>query len=242
MRSGWIGVLAALVSFPGAAAAQATIVGRVIDDSSRAPIEGAEIALEQGGRKVRSDTDGHFTVDSVPSGIGFAVIRKIGYRPVRLRTLIFGRDTLEVDVRLRRSVVELEPIEVTATSVAPGMEPFAERRLAGFGTFIDASVLRISEARRLSDLLRDVRGIRVVVANGFKTVVTNSRGNCPMAIWLDGQRIYYPGSPMGTLDINQFTIANLEGIEVYAGPAETPGELGGTGAGCGTLVLWSRRP
>ncbi len=242
MRPPWIAALAALALHPGSVAAQATIVGRVINDSSKAPIEGAEIALEQGGRKVRSDADGRFTVGSVPSGIGFAVIRKIGFRPVRLRTLIFGEDTLEVDVRLRPSVVELEPIEVTASSVPAGMEPFAERRLAGFGTFIDASVLRDAEARRLSDLLRDVRGIRMNRVNGFKTVVTNSRGNCPMAIWLDGQRIYYPGSPMGTLDIDQFTIQNLEAIEVYAGPAETPGELSGTGAGCGTLVLWSRRP
>jgi Carboxypeptidase regulatory-like domain/TonB-dependent Receptor Plug Domain len=242
MRPSWIAALAALAVLPGSAAAQATIVGRVINDSSKAPIEGAEIALEQGGRKVHSDADGRFTVDSVPSGIGFAVIRKIGFRPVRLRTLIFGEDTLEVDVRLRPSVVELEPIEVTASSVPVGMEPFAERRLAGFGTFIDGSVLRDSEARQLSDLLRDVRGIRMTRSNGFKTVVTNSRGNCPMAIWLDGQRIYYPGSPMGTLDIDQFTIQNLEAVEVYAGPAETPSELGGTGAGCGTLVLWSRRP
>ena len=82
-------------------------------------------------------------------------------------------------------------------------------------------------------------GLALVSAN--RTVVTNSRGNCPMAIWLDGVRIYFPGSGFPTQDIDQFTVQNLEGIEIYAGPAETPGELGGTGAGCGTLVLWTRR-
>lgn len=231
--------LVALV--PGSLAAQATIVGRVINDSSKAPIQGAEVALEQAGRKVTTDADGRFTIDQVPSGVGFAVVRKIGFRPVRLRTIIFGSDTLEVDVRLRPSVVELEPIEVTAAAVPPGMEAFAERRLAGFGTFIDSKTLRESEHRRLSDVLRGVRGIRLVLVGANKTVVTNSRGNCPMAIWLDGVRIYFPGSGSPTQDIDQFTVQNIEGIEVYPGPAETPGELGGTGAGCGTLVIWTRR-
>ena len=42
-------------------------------------------------------------------------------------------------------------------------------------------------------------------------------------------------------DIDATSISNLEAVEIYRGGADTPAELGGLGASCGTIVLWTRR-
>lgn len=41
--------------------------------------------------------------------------------------------------------------------------------------------------------------------------------------------------------IDQFSAVELDAIEVYRGASETPIEFGGRGAGCGTVLLWTRR-
>jgi len=239
----WVGAsipLMMLAGLPASLLAQAVLVGRTISDSTRDPISGVDIVVEKLKLKAESGGDGKFTLPNLDWGVQTAVIRKIGYRPVRLQLMVASDDTVRVDIRLRASVVELPPLEVTASSVAPGMEEFARRRLAGWGTFFDAKYLRQADHRRLSDLLTGIRGVRPIT-NGFRTVLVSSRSNCPMAIWLDGMQIFAPGSRRSAPDINDFSTHQLEGIEVYSGPAETPAELSGFGANCGAVALWTRR-
>lgn len=229
-----------LLGLPAPLASQAVLVGRTISDSTGDPITGVEVVVEKLNSRAESDREGRFTIGGLPWGIQTALVRKIGYRPVRLRLIVVADDSVLVDVRLRRSVVELEPLEVTVSTVRPGMEDFARRRIAGFGRFFDAKELRQADHRRLSDLLTGVRGVRPI-SRGFRTVLVSSRSNCPMAIWLDGMQIFSPGSRRPVPDINEFATNQLEGIEVYRGPAETPAELSGTGGGCGVVALWTRR-
>jgi hypothetical protein len=229
-----------LAGLPAPLAAQAVFVGRTINDSTKQPISGVEVVLEKPATRVETDAQGKFSIGSIPWGIQTAVIRKIGYRPVRLRLMVAGDDTVEVEIRLEAAGVELEPIEVTASTARRGMEDFVRRRLAGFGRFYDAKDLRRSEGRRLSDLFTGVAGVRVV-NRGLRSVLVSSRSGCAMAIWLDGTPLSGGGRRF-TQDINEFPISQLEGIEVYAGAGETPAELFGTGNGsCGTVALWTRR-
>jgi len=229
------------VGLPAPLAAQAVFTGRIISDSTKQPIPGVEVVLEKPASRVESDAQGRFSIGSIPWGIQTAVIRKIGYRPVCLRLMVAGDDTVQVDIQLEAAAVELEPIEVTVSTFRPGMEEFARRRIAGFGRFFDSKELRRAEGRRLSDFLVGVPGVRVVT-RGLRAVLTSSRSNCPMAIWLDGLQLS-GGSRRITQDINEFPISQLDGIEVYASPGETPAELMGAGGSgsCGTVVLWTRR-
>ena len=229
-----------LAGLPAPLAAQAVFAGRITSDSTKLPIAGVDVVLEKPATRVQSDAEGRFVVGSVPWGIQTALIRKIGYRPVRLRLIVAGNDSLQVDLALETAGIELDPIEVTASTVRRGMEDYARRRIAGFGRFFDAKDLEKAEGRRLSDLLVGVSGIRVV-NRGVRSVLVSSRNNCPMAVWLDGVQIS-GGSRRVTQDINEFPISQLEAIEVYGGSAGTPPELMGTGTGsCGTVVLWTRR-
>jgi hypothetical protein len=95
----------------------------------------------------------------------------------------------------------------------------------------------------------------------------NAATSCYMAIYVDGMRLYEPevasGAPSGGIsagasppgltsrvgkpassvppNINLLDLGQLGGIEVYAGPAQLPPELRGTGNGCGAVVIWTRR-
>jgi len=229
-----------VIGLPVPLAAQAVLVGRSISDSTGDPIPGVEVVIEKLKSRVESDREGRFVLAGIPWGVQTAVIRKIGFRPVRLRLIVAADDTLRTDIRLEHTVVELPPVEVTASTVPPGMEDFARRRLAGFRRFIDAKQLRQADHRRLSDLLTGVNGVRSV-SRGLRTYLVSSRSNCPLAVWLDGIQIFSPGLRRTPPDINDFSTYQLEAVEIYSGPAETPAELSGVGAGCGAIALWTRR-
>lgn len=225
--------------------AQSAIAGVVLDDSTGAPVPAVEVVLQAVNLRQMTDSAGKFVLGNLPPGLHLALVRKIGYRPVQLRAILVADDTLNVTVKLQVAAVELAPIEVTASAIPPGMEAFEERRRRGEGQFLDWKVLRRSEHRQLSDVLRTVPGVAFRYGRGNQVILLSSRERCPMQIYLDGAKIYEPRSGSGRAteppDINQFGVTQLEGIEVYSGPAETPVQLGGTGGRCGTVVLWSRR-
>jgi hypothetical protein len=64
-----------------------------------------------------------------------------------------------------------------------------------------------------------------------------------LTVILDGAVLYRSGSPIhAPPDFDRdFRVAELESIELYRSAAEIPVEFGGSGGGCGVLVLWSRR-
>src|SRR5262245_50528873 len=95
-----------LAGIPASAAAQAVLLGRTVSDSSRDPIGSVEVVVEKLKLKTESGTDGTFTLPNLDWGVHTAVIRKIGYRPVKLQLMVASDDTVRLDVRLRTSAVE----------------------------------------------------------------------------------------------------------------------------------------
>jgi Carboxypeptidase regulatory-like domain len=41
-------------------------------------------------------------------------------------------------------------------------------------------------------------------------------------------------------DLNEWPVEEIEGVEVYVGPIETPAEYNLTGSDCGVLLIWTR--
>ncbi len=233
-------LLVALLGLPAPLTAQAVLTGRIIHDSTRAGIADAEVLIPSTKARTATDSRGRFTLPGLPPGVAEVIVRKIGFRPVKIRTLVFRLDTLDVEVRMMPTVVELEPIVVTAAAVPRGMEPFAERRFKGLGSFIDAAQLRKSDDRLLADLLRGVSGVRISPGRNNEFYAISNRANCMMAVWMDGARVYTAGSGF-PFDLNQISPNQIEGIEIYRGSSETPIELSGQNIDCGTIVLWTRR-
>ena len=87
----------------------------------------------------------------------------------------------------------------------------------------------------IADLMRMVPGLRVD-CRGVVCRVTSLRGgrNCVPAYYMDG----IPTDPAA---VWMTPPKDLEGIEIYTGPSETPPELEHR-ASCGAIVLWTRLP
>jgi len=90
------------------------ISGRVIDDSTNAPIVSANVFIANTMLGTSTDTSGHFKIKNVPPGSHELVASCIGYAMVSDRIeLLPGADTT-VDIRLRPRFISLGAVEVTA--------------------------------------------------------------------------------------------------------------------------------
>ncbi len=242
---------------------QAVLTGLVREDATGRPLSGVEILVEGSDRNTVSDKAGEYAFKSVPRGLQVVLFRLVGFRPFRIRVELGEGAVTRLDANLVPFAIRLDPLVVTGEPKQPrgmGREAFEERRRLGFGKFIDSLELRRSEDRRLSDLLRGHNGI-VIVQNRF---AVSARTGCYMQIIYDEQTVYSPAmyappvpvpaaatsratrsaraiSSATPFDINTFQVSGLEAVEVYRSLSDTPLQFGGAAAGCGTLVLWSRR-
>lgn len=256
-------VLGFLLIVSSPASGQAALTGLVREDATGRLLSGVEILVEGSARVAVSDKGGEYAFRSVHKGRQVVLFRAVGFRPVRMSVNLEDKTVSRLDANMVPFVVRIDPLVVVAEVKQPrgmGREAFEERRHLGFGQFIDSLELRRSEDRRLSDLLRGHNGI-VIAQNRF---AVSGRTGCYMQIIYDGQSVYSPatsalpvpvpavGSSRHTqptrsvsqptpLDINTFDVSGLESVEMYRSLSDTPLQFGGAAAGCGTLVLWSRR-
>jgi hypothetical protein len=243
---------------------QAVLSGLVREDATGRLLSGVEVLVEGSDRSTITDKSGEYAFKSVPKGYQVVLFRSVGFRPVRIGLELGKGAVNRLDANLVPFAVRIDPLVVAAEVKQPhgmGREAFEERRRQGFGQFIDSLELRRSEDRRLSDLLRGHNGI-VIAQNRF---AMSARTGCYMQIIYDGQTAYSPATyappalttptpnsrstrpstrptaPPTPLDINTFEVSGLEAVEMYRSLSDTPLQFGGAAAGCGTLVLWSRR-
>jgi carboxypeptidase-like protein len=244
-----------------------SLSGRVVTDSSSIPLSGVEIVFATPLRVTRSDSRGVFRMVGLRAGTHAISFRLAGYIALNDTVLINEGEELNKEYRLARQIAELDPVMVTAIGVpiSPRMRTFERRRSSGFGSFLTSVELRAKEDLTLRTLLARVPGIRFITYQNATYVALargagswnapraipwdpNSPRRCWVQVYLDAIRIYSPvaatrGSPdagQAVPNIDDYRVTDLEAIEFYAGPAATPAELGGTGATCGTLVLWTR--
>jgi len=256
-------VLAFLLVERSPLSGQAVLTGLVREDATGRLLSGVEILVEGHDHRTVTDNVGEYAFKSVPKGYQIVLFRSVGYRPVRIGVELGQGAVSRLDANMVPFAVRIEPLVVVAESKQPhgmGREAFEERRHLGFGQFIDSLELRRSEHRQLSDLLRGHNGI-LLAQNRF---AVSTRTGCYMQIIYDGQSVYSPATytspvpvpassptasrvarpvrpPPSPFDINTFQVSGLESVEMYRSLSDTPLQFGGAAAGCGTLVLWSRR-
>lgn len=239
--------LVAFLALVGAAPlpAQATLTGRVADTTGKA-VAGAEVVANAAQRRTVTRSDGSFRLDSLPAGQNAILFRAIGYRPEQLLYRFARNDSVRVDVVLEPGVTELPGITVESKEAArptPKMAGFLERRAAGFGSFIDETILREREHSPLSMVLRGhVVGLNFVHLpnnQGYGIAMSRNKraGPCFAQIFLDGIRIAKGNE---VYNIDQHGVQSLMAVEVYKGGATTPAQYGGINSDCGTVLLWTR--
>jgi hypothetical protein len=174
--------------------------------------------------------------------------------------------TLDPIAQTLPTVVTRRPATVWKS---PTLRGFEERRATGMGYFVPDSVLRRENDRTLANVIRaHVPSIDVWEVMDPKQLkrswVVMSRRTapaCPVDVYLDGlpqglnfspgailstgsrgggaSRGANPGRSGNVVDVNQFQVSELAGVE-YHNIGDVPAEYNRTGGGCGVLLLWTR--
>lgn len=256
MRASLLSLAAAVglgIGQPGSLGAQIRIDGQVIDNATLEPIVGVEVRISTArGRRlvtVLTDDQGVFSFTVHEDGGYVFDASRIGYLGARTPILwTDGFHTYEVEIRLDPEAVLLAPIEVLARSgryESPILGGFRERSRTGFGHYLTLEDIRRINAARVSDLLAQVPGVQLrSTGAGLQRIVTMRR-DCPAEIFVDGMLLTRDigrgtGGPGFTVD-DAVSSGSVLGIEVYGGLSTVPPEFLTPRAGCGVVVIWTRR-
>jgi hypothetical protein len=220
------------------------ILGRLIDDATRAPVANGTIRLLRADSSVVvsvvSDTAGRFRIATRNVGVHRLQAEHVGYRTAVSPPLQLAlRDTLRLDFHVLVNATLLSPIIVRAErTLAPyyaarGMDDFYRRMMtmerALSGQFMTRDDLEKWENSTTTHMLMEFRGVDVRSARDIRM------RNCAPRIYADG--VEHQLLPGETLE-QAFPPHMLEAVEVYVGNS-VPGEF--FGRSCGVIVFWRRR-
>lgn len=147
------------------ASAQGEISGRVmVSDSSRSPIQGAEVSIRKLGSTSTSDSSGRFRLNNVPRGQHVVIMRAVGFRAESSTVTIESDEVVSWDVVLTRTTGTVLPERVVEASGEPTpakLVEFLERQKLGIGHFIDRDQLQDAEGgrRQTGDVIGKAPGV-----------------------------------------------------------------------------------
>jgi hypothetical protein len=238
---------------PSALTAQA-VRGRVVDAETGQGVVDVEVVLRRGRGTVdravtdslglfhlRGRTEGEYRVEAV----------HLAYDTATTSLRVAAEEMVVVDLRLSRSVIEIEPLTITARARDPRHDAtyeglYARRsdfpRVGGRRAVLHTDLeMRVSRA---TDVLgrfnsRFRRRNYVAIGEGFD----DERWGCTVVYWrgrLVGTRL------LAEILIEGTSIGELEGIEYYDGAIYAPAVFRDQpsyawGYRCPVIVLWPRR-
>lgn len=225
------------------------ITGRVLDQETEVPLEGAHVQVSGTEVDGMTDGEGRFGFTGLAPGRHVLVTRNLGYEE-RIDTLtVFSREALGVEIHLSTDPIPLEPLVVVGRSRELETEiPWSAGTRADVmtQTEIDEVMHRVSDA---ADLLRlshipglnvrrvtykddgfEAQGLCVETARARRV----QRDTCAMvSVYVDGVRLSSPEYTLQSLDHQGITrIELLNGAEASA--------LYGTRARNGVLLIFTR--
>jgi hypothetical protein len=216
-----------------------------IRDSTRAPIEGADVEILSAHTLARTDSAGRFLIRALDPGTVSVAVRRIGYTPQAFDFRLHGGgdiDSIAVTMPVNITVLDAMHTDASMARRYADLEGFYERRVRGPGVFLTRDEIMARHTNELSETLREVAGLQIVrLRSGEQGLrfpsASSASHDCPPQYWVDGQRV--KGA-----DIDNFPATDIEGIELYQGPSTTPMAFSQTRnlATCGTVVIWTRVP
>ncbi|MGH7562694.1 MAG: carboxypeptidase regulatory-like domain-containing protein [Gemmatimonadales bacterium] len=231
------GLLSAGAGLPAAAQEPAPggVIGRVFDERTNEVLTDVLVYLDGTRREVNLSNQGRFVITGLPPGAHRLEVRAIGYRPYVLEVSLRAGQMAEHRFPMVFTGDRLPDVAVESrhSKLLPRFADFERRRQTGFGHFITRDEIQARGYMSMGDALRTVKGVRVDCgALDCLIRMARSTPQCFPSFWIDGTlaRSFASTTP----------ISDVQGIEVYRGPSDAPGEFAGTTAGCGVIVIWTR--
>ena len=225
----WRTLLMLICLLPTAASLWAqhiTVAGKVVDESSRQPIEFASILIKESGQWAITDGSGHFSIKGVSTGKNTMTIQCLGYATQTL-VLTIIQDIPRMNIRLKQESLKLDEVTVTArrkqdeatTSFTIDRTALDQQQILNIG---DVSTLLPGGKTTSSSLMNDNR---FSLRSG-----TQEKGNASFgtAVEIDGVRLdnnSMSGETAGASTRN-ISASNIESVEIVTGiPSVEYGDL-----------------
>jgi hypothetical protein len=239
-----IGLLVAVLLSLGTEAAAQTIVGRVLDATTRDPVAGALVELLDagGGRVAASESDGAglFRVAAQLPGTYVLRLRRLGYAEHTSRPLELRRGELvELEFEVSPEGVKLDPIVVLSRrDTEPGRDQFARRSARERGVFLDAEAIAARNPRSPAEALRGVPGVLLTPVGAgeggdLRWAIRATRGWQCLVVFLD-----HAAEPV-LVSLDRSGLLRRSGVGALRGGLSSPGSGGLRGAPR-DLYLFSR--
>jgi len=235
------------------------VQGYVLEPETGEPVRGAEVMVRQTPGPVRAsgttNDRGFFRLQTGLPGTYALSAQALGYaevtdEPVEVQP---GKLTV-VEVRMAPAALEMAPLVITAEARTfhLEMEGFYDRQIKGLdtGVFFDPETIEARMPRQVTDLFFGMSGTRVVetVVGGrgvyFRSGERPSSSGvaiCWPMVYLD-RHLIRPGGFDEPAALDEILSAfDVAAVEVYRTPAEVPPTFNGPNAGCGVIVMWTRR-
>jgi hypothetical protein len=213
------------------------LTGTVVDKVSRTPVAKVQIIYVGDSRSVVSDSIGRYTFDSLPSGIVRFAVRAPRYPVLTLTVALMPGESMAREIVLDSSSAGqvLPRVSIDAPpSLGPRFADFERRRVTGRGQYLTAEQIKKGDYNSLQDAMRNMRGVDVDCGGGLGCHIRMSRA--PMQCNPD----YIVDERVDNFFGPQIAIRDIEGLEVYTGATDVPGEFAGRNAGCGVIVIWTK--
>ncbi|RMH17241.1 MAG: carboxypeptidase regulatory-like domain-containing protein, partial [Gemmatimonadetes bacterium] len=241
--AGWIAGLAllTLTAWTPAVSAQTLLRGRVVDDSTRAAVVGADVqvALDDSllvGR-VSTGQGGVFVIRLPRAGLYRLQVQGLGYRTrVSQSFPVPDGDTLDIVFGLEPEAITLPGLEVEADGpgLRPGRDKFEEHRALGKGYFVTRAQIDSLKPLEVGEIFKLVDGVRLnweqaTLDDGSRKLiprVTSKRGRGCLAYLIDDFPISRDRrNPWAVFPLAGLKPQDIEAIEVYRHLSEVPPEL-----------------
>jgi hypothetical protein len=239
-----LSLVSLLASAPIEAAAQGEIRGRVLADTGRFAVAGAELRLLGFAITATTDSAGRFVLSGIPKGEHLLVVRAVGFGADTSDVTFSANEMLFKDVELRRATQVLEPVNVRASEMrveAPWRQDFLRRKDTGIGRQLDRSALERYSNRTFVDVLAEMPGVDLRRGSGGKAWAASGRaqsgGGCVFCRVsreevLDPADIAAGAWPACYMDVY------FDGVPIYVGanarPSGTPATPPGAASGART--------
>jgi len=222
-------------SRPAMAQTTSGVIGHIFDERTNQVLIDVLIFVDSARRDVSISSQGRFVLSNLKAGPHRVEVRAIGYRPHILEMMLVEGQVMERDFAMVFTGDRLPDVSVEArnSKLLPRFADFERRRVNGMGTYITRDEIKSRGYTRMGDALRAVKGVRVDCGPVDCAIhMVRSIAGCGPSFYVDGHlaRSFAESTP----------ITDVQGIEVYRGGAEAPGEFAGDGAMCGVIVIWTR--
>ncbi len=241
--------VALAVGGPGAAAQNGTLTGRVVDDRSGRPLDGAYVLVAGTAIGRATNAEGRFVLSGVPAGRHVVRADALGFAGAERVALVEAGETVAVEFRLEPVAVALDEIVVTGVG--------AETRRRALGTSVHVLAGETIEAAAVQSVDQLVQGrvpgavVNAVSAQPGTGALVNFRGVSSVfgaqtpVIVVDGVRVDNDQATAGNTGgeqssaLSDLLVSDIERLEVTRGGAAST--LFGSDAATGVIQIFTKK-